>query len=244
MHLKGILAYPLSVVYYIFFITILLVFHLIQWGCFYGFGYQAHKKSVDLLNLSLLRCLNILGVFIDFEHSNQLQKNTSYIIVPNHQSMMDIPPLIWYFRAIHPKFVGKKELGKNIPSVSFNLRHGGSVLIDRKNPAQAMRALDDFAYYLNFHKRSAVIFPEGTRSRNQLPRRFQTKGLHTLLTKVENAVVLPVSINHSWKLNAIFPMPIGIRIHFKVHEGLRVSDFEVDELIPLIEKKVKSGIKV
>jgi 1-acyl-sn-glycerol-3-phosphate acyltransferase len=30
--------------------------------------------------------------------------------------------------------VSKKELGQGIPSISFNLRHGGSALIDRKDP--------------------------------------------------------------------------------------------------------------
>jgi 1-acyl-sn-glycerol-3-phosphate acyltransferase len=41
-------------------------------------------------------------------------------------------------RDFHCKFVSKKELGKGIPSVSYNLRHGGSALIDRKDPKQAI----------------------------------------------------------------------------------------------------------
>ena len=60
------------------------------------------------------------------------------MIVANHQSMNDIPPIIWYLRKHHPKFVSKMELGKGIPSVSYNLVHGGSVLIDRKNSKQAI----------------------------------------------------------------------------------------------------------
>ena len=61
-----------------------------------------------------------------------------YIIVCNHQSLYDIPPLIWYLRQIHPKFISKKELGRGIPSVSFNLRHGGSLLIDRAKAKDAL----------------------------------------------------------------------------------------------------------
>jgi 1-acyl-sn-glycerol-3-phosphate acyltransferase len=37
--------------------------------------------------------------------------------------------------------VSKKELGQGIPSISFNLRHGGSALIDRKDPKQAIPAI-------------------------------------------------------------------------------------------------------
>ena len=66
------------------------------------------------------------------------------IIVSNHQSMNDIPPIIWYMRKYHPKFVSKIELGKGIPSVSYNLRHGGSALIDRKDSKQALVAIARF----------------------------------------------------------------------------------------------------
>ena len=40
----------------------------------------------------------------------------------------------------HPKFISKKELGRGFPSVSYNLRVGGSALIERKNPRQALAA--------------------------------------------------------------------------------------------------------
>ena len=124
-------AYPLSILYYLIFGFTLLLFEGIQRICFL-FGYQAHKNSVDLLNFLLLLGLNLLGTRFVFEMPFALEKNQSYIVVANHQSTYDIPPLIWYLRKIHPKFVGKKELGNRIPSISFNLKKGGSVLIDRK----------------------------------------------------------------------------------------------------------------
>jgi 1-acyl-sn-glycerol-3-phosphate acyltransferase len=42
--------------------------------------------------------------------------------------MYDIIAMIWFF-ADHCKFVSKKELGKGIPSVSYNLRHGVQFLL-------------------------------------------------------------------------------------------------------------------
>ena len=178
--MKKIISYPISVIYYFFFGLTLVVFHPIQWVCYNVFGYQAHKKSVDYLNFSLLRCLNILGTRITFENKHDLPQGVPHIIVANHQSPYDIPPIIWYLRKLHPKFISKQELGKGIPSISYNLRKGGSILIDRKNPRQSLPAIKNFAEYLNETNRSAVIFPEGTRSKTGMPRKFSPNGLKML----------------------------------------------------------------
>ena len=135
--MKKIFSYPLSVVFYLFFGLTLVIFHGLQWLSFNLSGYQAHKKSVDLFNFFLLRCLNLVGTRFQYNNKFTFDKNRPHIIVSNHQSMFDIPPIIWYMRQLHPKFISKKELAKGIPGISYNLRHGGSVLIDRKNPDYA-----------------------------------------------------------------------------------------------------------
>ena len=50
--MRKLLAYPLTIIYYVFFGLSLVIFHPIQWVCLNVFGYQAHKKSVDILNCS------------------------------------------------------------------------------------------------------------------------------------------------------------------------------------------------
>ena len=239
-----LLAYPLTIVYYVFFGLSLVIFHPIQMICLNVFGYQAHKKSVDILNLFLTRCLHFLGARYTFRVPRDIPKNIPTIIVANHQSMNDIPPIIWFMRRFHVKFISKKELGKGLPSVSYNLRHGGSVLIDRKNPVQAVNAIKKMANYIESHNRGVVIFPEGSRSRDGKPKPFKTKGLKTLLEHSPNAIVIPVTINNSWKLLRYgkFPMGIGTYIKFTVHDTLKVSDHKPDELIELIEKQIKDAI--
>jgi len=170
--MRKLLAYPLSILYFFFFGLSLLVFHPIQWICFNVFGYQAHKKSVDILNWLLVRSTHFLGTRYAFNNPHDIPKNKPVIVVSNHQSMNDIPPLIWFMRKYHLKFVSKKALGKGIPSVSYNLRHGGSVLIDRKNPIQSINAIQRMATYIETHNRGVVIFPEGTRSRDGNPKAF------------------------------------------------------------------------
>jgi 1-acyl-sn-glycerol-3-phosphate acyltransferase len=135
-------------------------------------------------------------------------------------------------------------LGKGIPSVSYNLKYGGSVLIDRKNPVTAVAAIKTFGDYIEFNKRSAVIFPEGTRSRTGKPKRFKTKGLLTLFEHIPSAVVIPVTINNSWKTLRYgkFPMGLGAHIKLQVHPPIKVSDHEPDILLETIEKQITEAI--
>ncbi len=243
--MQKVLSYPLTVIYYIFFLTTLIIFHPIQWICFNVFGYQAHKKSVDILQWSLMRCGNLLGTRYTFSNTYKIPITQPLIIVANHQSLHDIYPITWYMRKHHPKFISKLELGKGIPSVSYNLRHGGAALIDRKNPRQSLPALMKFGEYIEESRRAAVIFPEGTRSKNGEPKPFQTKGLEILFKKVPSALIVPISINNSWKMYKYgkFPMGIGSHITFTVHEPIKLATFVHKEtLIKTIEATIKNNI--
>mgnify|MGYP000981554803 CR=1 FL=1 len=209
-----------------------------------GYRIAEVEKSVDYFNWTILRCLNILGTRFTMEYLDTIPKNVPIIIVSNHQSMWDIPPIIWYLRKLHPKFVSKIELGKGIPAISYNLRHGGSILIDRKNPKQALGEMMKFGKYLVEYNRSGVIFPEGTRSRDGKPKRFKTKGLKVLIEHTPNALVLPVTINNSWKTLRYgkFPLGIGAHLKFNVHSSLAVKDFTPEKLIELVEKQITEAI--
>lgn len=243
--MKKILAYPLSVVAYFFFFLSLIIFHGIQWICLKAGGYQAHKKSVDYLNWTLMRCLNILGTRFSFENPHNIPVDRPCIFVANHQGMYDIPPIIWYLRKHHPKFISKKELGKGTPSISFNLRHGGSVLIDRKNPKQAVVAIAHFADYLKKTNRSAVIFPEGTRSKTGKPKKFAETGMQILFKKIPDALIVPITINNSWKLfkYGIFPLEPGVHITVKVHEPIPANSDDPQSLIAQVERTIIADIR-
>jgi 1-acyl-sn-glycerol-3-phosphate acyltransferase len=244
--MQKLLAYPLSILYFICFGLTLVIFHPIQWFCFNVLGYKAHKISVDYLQFFLIRCVNILGTSVTFDNPHNISTDHPLIVVSNHQSMNDISPIMWYLRKHHVKFVSKKELGKGIPSVSYNLRHGGSVLIDRKNPRQAIIAIRDFSEYIESTKRAAVIFPEGTRSKTGVPKKFQTKGLITLFKGIPSAHVVPITINNSWKTLRFgkFPMGIGAHIKFTVHKPIEIATFtDQQELADLVEKTIVEDIQ-
>ncbi|MFD2587294.1 lysophospholipid acyltransferase family protein [Croceitalea marina] len=243
--MQKLLSYPLTILFFLFFGLALLFFHPIQWICFNVFGYNAHKKSVSLLNRCLMLSTNVLGTRYTFKNNQNIPLDKPIIIVSNHQSMYDIPPIIWHMRKFHPKFVSKKELGKGIPSVSYNLRHGGSVLIDRNDGKQAITEIGKLGTYIEKYNRCAVIFPEGTRSRDGNPKPFKPMGLKMLLKKAPSALVVPITINNSWKLLRYgkFPMGIGAHLKFKVHPPIE-NKGNIDDLLSKIEQQVIKDIKV
>ena len=243
--MQKLISYPISVIYYLCFGLTLVVFHPIQWVCFNVFGYQAHKKSVDYLNFFLVRCTNLVGTTYKFKNLDSIPKGVPVIFVSNHQSMYDIIAMIWFMRRFHCKFVSKKELGSGIPSVSYNLRHGGSVLIDRKDPKQAIPAIKGLAEYIEYNNRSAVIFPEGTRSKTGQPKPFAQSGLKMLCKYAPSAYVVPISINNSWKMVkfGFFPVGLGNHLTFVIHKPLKVSEFTFEEIIEKAETAVVEGIK-
>lgn len=244
--MEKFISYPISVIYYLCFGLCLVFFHPIQWFCLNVFGYQAHKKSVDYLNFFLCKCTSILGTTYRFINIGKIPKNVPIIFVANHQSLYDIVGIIWYLRRFHAKFVSKMELGKGIPSVSYNLRHGGSVLINRKDSKQAIPLIKELSEYIERHKRSAVIFPEGTRSKNGVPKEFAQGGLKILCKYAPSAFIVPITINNSWKIVKFgaFPMGLGNKLQFIIHDPIAVRDFSFEELSLKTENAITQSIKI
>lgn len=244
--LKKLLSYPLTIIFYFFYGLILIIFQPIQWLSLKLGGYEAHKKSVDWLTFFLVKSLLILGTRIKFINKQNIPENTPLIFVSNHQSMHDITGLGWYLRKYHPKFISKIELGKGIPSISFNLNHGGSVLIDRRNSKQSIPAIMNFAKYIEKNKRSAIIFAEGTRSRDGKPKTFKEGGLKMMVKYAPSSYVVPVTINNSWKIvrYGSFPLDIFNTITFEVHEPIKSDSMPFEELFKKTEKTIKEAVVV
>jgi 1-acyl-sn-glycerol-3-phosphate acyltransferase len=112
------------------------------------------------------------------------------------------------------------------------------VLIDRKDSKQAIAQIQKIAQYIQDTKRAVVIFPEGTRSRNGSPKKFQENGLKTLFKYAPDAWIVPVSIQNSWKLVRFgtFPMGLGNRLVFEVHNAYPVNSDSIENLIAKTEQ--------
>lgn len=239
-----LISYPLSVLHYIAFGGVLLVFHPIQWIAFNVFGKKAHRGVVIVMNVLLTWSLYFLFSRVKFINRHEIPKNVPIIIVSNHQSTYDIPPMYKGFRKSFPNFVSKLELGKGIPSVSYNLRHGDNVLIDRKDPRQAITTLMKFGQKAEENNLTAVIFPEGTRSKTGVPKPFRESGLKMMVKKAPSAYIIPLSINNSWRLvrKGSFPLGVGIKVTMEAHKPIKADSVPFDELFSKTEKTINDAL--
>ncbi len=231
--MKRIIDCVLSLVYGIHFIATILVFHPIQWLTFHLIGKQAHKVVVDYLNFSLNYGLLLMGCRIKFEMRTSIPDNRPIIVISNHQSMYDISGLTWFFRKYHPRFVSKKELASGIPSISFNLRHGGSAIIDRKDGKQAIVEIAKLGKLIEKEKTVAMIFPEGTRTANGTMKHFHPGGVATLLKRAPDAIVVPIAINGTGRLNpkGMFPLVSFTPLSWTALPYIEPKDKTVDEIL-------------
>ncbi len=242
--MQKIVAYPLSVIYYLLLGSTLVFFHVAQWICFNLFGYNAHKKSVDVFCFFLVANTYVLGTRYKIRGIDKIPTDKPLIIAVNHQSFYDITTLGWFMRKFHPKYVSKIELGKGIPGISYNLRHGGSVLINRKDAKQSLSAIREMAQYIEAHNRSTVIFPEGTRSKDGKPKPFAENGLKILCKYAPSAYVVPATVNNSWKMTkwGSFPLGIGNKIELIIHDPISVKETPFSDLFEKTEQVITQAI--
>jgi 1-acyl-sn-glycerol-3-phosphate acyltransferase len=237
------LGYIFSPIFYIFFLLTLLIFHPIQWISF-RFGYQAHKKSVDYMNFFLSYCQVFLGNTTTFINRQDIPLDQPKIFIANHQSMYDIPAIFWYLRKHHVKFISKIELTKNIPSISFNLKHGGGANIDRKDSKQAIGEIIKLGRRLQANNWSAVIFPEGTRAKDGKLKTFQIGGIATLMKTAPDALIIPIAIENCWKVvqYGSYPLSCGERLSWTVLPAIDTSGKDAEQITREAEQAIRAAL--
>jgi 1-acyl-sn-glycerol-3-phosphate acyltransferase len=237
-------GYIFTPLFYLLFFGFLCIFHPIQWICFKLFGYKAHKSSVDVLNFFLTYCNWSLFNSVTFINHQNLHANQPIIFVANHQSMYDIPGMIWFLRKHHPKFISKIELTKNIPSISYNLRVGGGANIDRKDSKQAVSELIKLGRRMKENNWSTVIFAEGTRAKDGKLKTFQIGGIATLLKVVPDALLVPIAIENSWKIVRFgsFPLTVGNPIKWTVLNPIDKTGKNAEEIVLAAENAIREKL--
>jgi 1-acyl-sn-glycerol-3-phosphate acyltransferase len=200
------------------------------------FGQRPQEYVAGALQWSLVHAFGICGARLLVERSPDVQPRTSYIIVSNHQSMFDIPILGSLFFSNFPKYISKRSLGRWIPSVSYNLREGGHVLIDRSDAPAALDAIRDLGQRVRDRDISAMIFPEGTRARAGELGRFKPAGTLALLEEARDVPVVPVTIDHSWRLLQYNYLPVPWGVHVNVHIGAPIARREDEDRMALLQR--------
>lgn len=161
------------------------------------------------------------GVEVRVHGAPSVDTSQSYVVMANHLSYADIVALFLALPII-PGFLAKAELAK-IPFLSQALRSGGHVVIERQQHASAMHTLDQAAAQIRGGK-TVLVFPEGTRGRDDSIGDFKKGGFH--LAKSAGVAILPVGLRGSRHVFARSSLLIRPGV-IEVHIGDAISKEEV-----------------
>ena len=197
-------------------------------------GLRSFENVMADLQAALLKVFAISGVAVQFEGRDRFADRGGFLFISNHQSMFDVPIFGGALTENYPKYVAKSELARGIPSVSLNLKRGGNALINRGDREQAIEAIAEMGRACEERDVSAVIFPEGTRSRDGSLGAFRTGGAMALLEAAPNLSVIPTVIDGSWKVfrDNMLPVPYGTAVRVRFGEPIaRHAEESVEAIV-------------
>lgn len=180
-------------------------------------------------------------VKVEVKGRENIQQDTSYIFVSNHQGAFDIWAVYGYLNH-NFKWMMKKSLEKII-FVGFACRRSGHVFVDA-NSLQSIRQTIENARHQLRDGMSLVIFPEGTRTENGKMGEFK-RGAFMLAGEFHLPVV-PLSIQGAYEImpkNSYFPKSgkIVLTIHQPIFPGEK--GFNTRELLSQCHEIIGSDLE-
>ena len=209
------------------------------------FSLRAFEYVMAGLQRTLTSLFVICGTRVEIERPASILPHTGYVIISNHQSLLDIAIIGGMLFTNFPKYVAKKELGRGIPSISLNLKRGGNALIDRKDRRQAIQAIRDMAVTAQERGVSVVIFPEGTRSREGTLGEFKKAGAIALLRHADALPVVPMAIDGAWKLieHNMMPVPWGMTVRVRFGEPVPRTPGDGEAVLAHAERFISATLE-
>lgn len=164
---------------------------------------------------------SIWGVKVKVKGRENIDKNTSYVFVANHQSAFDIWVIYGYLNH-NFKWLMKKGLRK-VFMVGYACYKGGHVFVDDKSIAGIKETIAGAEDRLK-DGMSVVIFPEGSRTWDGHMRPFK-RGAFMLASEFKLPVV-PITIDGAYKAMPrttynVTPTTITMTIHKPIYPGER-----------------------
>ncbi len=171
----------------------------------------------------------------------KLDKNQSYVFVPNHQSAFDIF-LIYGYIGKDIKWVQKKELRK-IPFVGKASEIAGHVFVDQSSLVSMKETIINAQVQLG-EDVSMTIFPEGARTYTGHMGRFKRGAF--VIAKEMKLPVVPVTVNGPFDVMKIHTYLFNPgRLELIIHEPIRtvgLTDEGIPELVNRSREIVHSAL--
>lgn len=184
--------YEVIIILPIFFVATVIAGFVTTVGCMCGLGkYMGYWPGVIWGKIICWICLSPYKV----EGRDRIDKNTSYIFVPNHQGAFDI--FLLYAGLGHSfRWMLRKGI-KKIPIAGISCEKSGQIWVDEHGATGMIHTVRQALKTLQGGT-SVVVFPEGTRSKDGHLNRFK-KGAFTLAAMLKMPVV-PITIDGPYKI--------------------------------------------
>ncbi len=205
-------------------ITMTCILAIMAWiGLLNHLAYGFNTRLTLLINknittIQIRRLFALLLTYMNFRFAGE--KNLvdalpdQYLILSNHQSLLDIPLYMRFLDGTRLRYVAKAELGKNIPLVSLMLRSDRHCLLKRTgSPSELMKTLDVFSARVKKNNWIPVVFPEGTRSLDGNLGTFQAAGFRRILDKAPMPVAL-CALDGAWRISSLMGMATNMKNGF------------------------------
>ncbi|MBA3660965.1 MAG: 1-acyl-sn-glycerol-3-phosphate acyltransferase [Gammaproteobacteria bacterium] len=201
-----------------------------------------HQEMNRIVNKAAVSVLSLTKTRYKISYATQFhfQENTAYILMSNHESLMDIP-LIYATMTGTIRFLAKKELFK-IPIFGRMLAISECVPVDRSKPMQEKAFFQQVKERL--HKNIFIwIFPEGTRSREKDLLPFKSGGFR--LAREISAKIVPVGICNTRAILPPHKLEFGFNktVELKVGEPIDAGKFQMLDGQQLLMETVRNKIK-
>lgn len=202
---------PLLLVATILTASLTIVFSMVGMGRWAGYFFP-HWWARLFCALTLVR-VTVVG-------RENIDPNTSYVFVANHQGAYDIFSIYGYLNHQF-RWMMKKALEK-IPLVGYSCKVSGHIMVDNSTPAATRETLEKAERQLQGGM-SLVVFPEGARTWDGKMRQFK-RGAYWLAVEFGLPVV-PITINGSFDIMPRFKkIPLYGHITLTIHKPIEAVD--------------------
>ncbi len=133
---------------------------------------------VSRIARALVSLFRLGGATLQVE--GEIDCNQPGVVIMNHQSVLEVPPLIYILKPRLPRFAARARYARWIPTVSPAIQYLDCIIIDpRRDRAGAVIALQRAAQQGLRH--AVMLFPEGHRTKDGEIAPFRPAGMTALL---------------------------------------------------------------
>lgn len=241
--MKKILFWPYQLYAWLFFvplaIVLTVVFSLLT--AVFAWLVNPHFASRVFAVTWAQLCALLTPIRVVVEGAEHAQRDRSYVVVSNHQSIYDIFVIYGWLR-LDLKWVMKQELRK-IPAIGIGCEKAGHIFVERRNPKKAAAAINAALARLG-DGIGILFYPEGTRSADGRLLPFKKGAFRTAID--QQIPLLPVTLVGTRTILPartlrLFPGTVRMVIHPPIETaGMTVE--QVDELSQRARQVISSAM--